>query len=227
MIIPVLREQQRINGLIEHLQGQGSGGKGQDQHELEIIVVDGDAEGSTIAAITDQQVIAFTTIKGRGAQLAAGASRATGDIILLLHADTRLPDDGLGMIADAVAGGAVWGAFRLGIDAPGLAYRIIERSVDLRCRLFTLPYGDQAIFVTSSGLTEIGGMPAFPLMEDVALAQRLARAGHRFSLLNTRVRSSPRRWQQDGIARRTLRNWLLLLRYLCGADPSALAKEYR
>ena len=226
VIIPVLHEQERISGLIEHLKGQGARGKGQEKHGFEIIVVDGDQQGSTIATIVDHEVIGITATKGRGNQLAAGAEVATGSIILMLHADTLLPDGGLQAVTGAVANGADWGAFRLGIDSPELAYRMIEWFVDLRCKLFALPYGDQAIFVTRTSLESIGGIPLLPLMEDVELARRLRKTGKRFTLLPQRVQTSPRRWQKDGILRRTLKNWLLLVRYLTGADPASLARRY-
>lgn len=219
VIIPVLHEQQRINQTLALLRGQAPA--------VEMIVVDGDSKGSTLQAITDQTIIGLTAQKGRGSQLAAGAAAATGEIILMLHADTRLPDTWLQMVGDAHAAGAAWGAFRLGIDAPGYPYRLIERTVDLRCNLFTLPYGDQAIFVTRSALKQSGGIPRLPLMEDVALCQQLGRSGQRFMLLPARVQTSARRWQQDGIIRRTLHNWWLLLRYLTGTDPTTLAKDYQ
>lgn len=219
IIIPVLHEQERINGLIEHLYSQ-------DQ-DCEIIVVDGDVKGSTIAALTNKQVTGFKANKGRGAQLAAGVEVSTGDIILMLHADTLLPDNAFQSIRSAVIQGATWGAFRLGIDAPSLSCRIIERAVDLRCKLFTLPYGDQAIFVTNTALQAIGGIPAIPLMEDVALARKLRKAGHAFTLLPDRVSTSARRWQRHGIVGATLSNWWFLCRYLLGIDPAKLAKQYR
>ena len=226
IIIPVLHEQERINGLIEHLKGQGAWVKGQEKHGLEIIVVDGDPQGSTTATIIDREVIGITATKGRGNQLAAGVEVATGSSILMLHADTLLPDNGLQAVTGAVANGTGWGAFRLGIDSPELAYRMIERFVDLRCKLFALPYGDQAIFVTRTALESIGGIPPLPLMEDVELARRLRTAGTHFTLLPQRVRTSARRWKNDGILRRTLKNWLLLLRYTAGADSKKLSRNY-
>jgi len=41
--------------------------------------------------------------------------------------------------------GVAGGAFRLRIDAPGRSLRIIERAVDIRSRVFQMPYGDQGI----------------------------------------------------------------------------------
>jgi len=220
VVIPVLHEQDQINGIIRHLRSIDP--------DVEIIVVDGDPGGSTIAVIADGTVFRLgSSIKGRGNQLAAGTATASGDILVMLHADTFLPSHAFSSILAAISRGADWGAFRLGIDATSPSYRLIERFVDLRCTLFELPYGDQAIFVSRSALQDIGGIPAIPLMEDVALARTLRQAGFRFTILPERVRTSPRRWQQDGIVRRTLCNWLLLLRYLFGADPRKLANQYR
>lgn len=218
VIIPTLYEQERINGLIRQMRYQ-------DQ-DCEIIVVDGDPDGSSTAVITDPAVICLTASKGRGMQLAAGVALATGDVVLMLHADTALPDNGLGLIVDAVRQGTCWGAFRLGIAARGIGYRVIEQMVDIRCRLFSLPYGDQAVFVTRSRLEQAGGVPNIPLMEDVALARSLMQHCGPCKLLPLRVQTSPRRWQQDGILKRTVKNWWLLARYLSGADPADLAKEY-
>ena len=220
VIIPVLHEQERINELISRLRGM-------KEEPFEIIVVDGDPGGTTISNILDQSVVTMIAVQGRGNQLAAGAARATGEIILMVHADTILPDNGLPMVSDAVIDGTDWGAFRLGIDAPAISFRLIERLVDLRCKLFTLPYGDQAIFVTRAALDGGGGIPAIPLMEDVALVRNLFRSGKRFSLLPQRVQTSAQRWQKDGILKRTLGNWWLLLRYLSGTDPDQLTQEYR
>jgi len=219
VIIPVLGEQLRINGVMDHLS--------QVAPDSEIIVVDGDPAGSTLAVITDTRVIRLAAPQGRGSQLSAGAGRATGPILLMLHADTRLPGNALSSIRSAVAGDADWGAFRLGIADQGTAFRIIERAVDLRCKAFSLPYGDQAIFATRKALDAAGGIPAIPLMEDVALALRLKRAGQRFRLLDDRVSTSARRWRKDGIFRRTVCNWWLLLRFLAGADCGNLERKYR
>jgi rSAM/selenodomain-associated transferase 2 len=219
VIIPVLHEQERINGLIDHLRTQDA--------NCEIIVVDGDPAASTLSVIIDPGTILLRAPKGRGNQLAAGASIATGDIILMLHADTLLPGNAFQTIQTAVALGANWGAFRLGINAAGILFRIIEFIVTLRCKLLTLPYGDQAIFVTRTALQKIGGIPAIPLMEDVELARRLCRTSQMFSLLPERVSTSARRWQTDGIVRRTLGNWWLLLRYLCGTHPEHLSDSYQ
>ncbi|MDD3295270.1 MAG: TIGR04283 family arsenosugar biosynthesis glycosyltransferase [Geobacteraceae bacterium] len=218
VIIPALREQSRINGVIERITEAAP--------DCEVIVVDGDPKGTTISTISDTRVIRLSAPQGRGYQLSAGVEIASGAIILMLHADSRLPANAIASIRDAVTRGADWGAFRLGIDNGRMAFRLIERAVDLRCGLFSLPYGDQGIFATTKALSAAGGIPRIPLMEDLELSLRLKRAGQRFALLEDRISTAARRWLKDGVFRRTIRNWWLLLRYLTGTDPEVLAGKY-
>jgi len=84
-----LNEQARINALIEHVLGQGFDGT------YEIIFVDGDPHGGTIKVVQDSDVVCMISARGRGRQMNVGAARASGDILLFLHADTMLPADGL------------------------------------------------------------------------------------------------------------------------------------
>ncbi len=219
VIIPVLNEHEHINTVIGQLRLMDSA--------VEIIVVDGDSSGSTANLISDNSVIKIIAAKGRGNQLAAGAVLAKGDILLMLHADTLLPGSAFEAIREIMENGATWGAFRLGIDSSFHPYRIIERVVDLRCTIFKLPYGDQGIFLQRGALDAVGGVPPIPLMEDVELVRRLNNAGYRFGLLKERVITSPRRWKRDGILKRTVHNWSLMLRYFAGADPKFLASKYQ
>jgi hypothetical protein len=46
-------------------------------------------------------------------------------------------------------------------------------------------------------------------------------------LLAGPVHISPRRWQQHGVLRQTLRNWQLLAALSLGASPDRLAAQYR
>ncbi|CAH2031487.1 TIGR04283 family arsenosugar biosynthesis glycosyltransferase [Trichlorobacter ammonificans] len=218
VIIPVLFEAERINDAVEQVRRYAD--------DTEIIVVDGDPAGSTLSATADTRIVHLIAPPGRGSQLAAGVRAAHGDLLLLLHADTLLPADAFASLRRAAAAGADWGSFRLGIDAIGAGWRLMERIIDLRCRLFSLPYGDQAIFLTRDAIERIGGIPEIPLMEDVALVRSLKCCRLRGILLPERVRTSPRRWQRDGIVRRSLKNWWLLLRYLAGTPPERLAREY-
>jgi hypothetical protein len=113
-------------------------------------------------------------------------------------------------------------AFRLRIDAPRAVYRLVEWGTNLRSRWLGLPYGDQGLVVSRATYRAAGGYPPWPLLEDVALVSVLARTvGVR--LLPADLLVSAGRWERDGVLRRTLAGWWLLLRYALGAAPERLA----
>lgn len=222
IIIPVLNEADRINGLIAHLRGLPG------QEKIEIIVVDGSAQGDTIGAIGDRQVRCLSAAAGRARQMNAGAAAATGEILIFLHADTELPEEAPALIDHALGQpGIVGGAFDLGIRSNRLALKIIAAVASRRSRLARIPYGDQAIFMRRDFFLQIGGWPDIPLMEDVALMRQVKNAGGQISIIPRRVSTSPRRWEQEGVLRTTLRNWILLVSYYLGVAPEKLARHYR
>jgi rSAM/selenodomain-associated transferase 2 len=161
---------------------------------------------------------------GRGGQLDAGARAARGDWIVFLHADTRLEAGWREAILHLPAS-CPGGAFRFAVDSPRAGFRLVEWGVGWRCRLFALPYGDQALFARREAYVRAGGFPHLPLMEDVAFVRRLRREG-RLALLGPRAFTSPRRWERRGIPATTLRNLWFLARYLAGRSPEKLAREY-
>ena len=101
--------------------------------------------------------------------------------------------------------GTVGGCFRQSIDAPGFRYRLLEWGNALRVKACTWAYGDQGIFVRREIFEQIGGFPTLGLMEDLYFMKRLKRTG-RFALLDAKIHTSPRRWEQAGIIRQTARN---------------------
>lgn len=158
----------------------------------------------------------------------AGAAMATGEILIFLHADTRLPRQALELINQAMTRQAlIGGAFDLRIDTERLILKIIARIASLRSRLTRIPFGDQAIFIRSDYFHQMGGYPEIPLMEDVALMRRIKRAGGRVGFIPEPVITSARRWELEGILYTTLRNWILLSAYTLGAEPDKLAKYYK
>ena len=163
---------------------------------------------------------------GRGAQMNAGARRATAPWLLFLHADSRLPA-GWADTFERVASDSsiVGGWFRFALDAPDWQARVIERLVAVRVRLWTLPYGDQGLFVRRDVFAALGGFREWPLMEDVDFVRRLARAGRVVGLPLPLV-TSARRWQQDGWFRRSARNLTLVALYSLGVAPARLARWY-
>lgn len=193
----------------------------------EVVVADGGSTDATAEIARAHGARVTVAQAGRGPQMNAGAQAARGGVLVFLHADTALPADAAGRIAAALADPrVVGGAFSLGIDSTDPRLGAIARAANLRTRLTGVPYGDQALFVRRGAFAAAGGFPAVPIMEDVALARALKRLG-RVVLLPTRVRTSARRWEREGIVRTTLRNAALIGLYLLGVPPVRLARWYR
>jgi rSAM/selenodomain-associated transferase 2 len=169
------------------------------------------------------EVVWIVAPRGRATQMNAAAAASTGDWILFLHADTRLPSAWRQAIASAEAHAVVAGCFRFALDAPGLAARAIAVGVRVRVALFALPYGDQALFVRRDVFRALGGYTALPIMEDVDLVRRLKAHG---GMLRSPLRAitSARRWQRDGWLRRTMLNVVLIALFHAGVEPSVLAR---
>lgn len=220
-IIPVLNEASLINNMVQHLHQLSL------QYDSEIIVVDGDAEATTLRYIQEKQVKKEVSPKGRGTQMNKGASIAGGDVFLFLHTDTELPADALGLISsvleEPVCGG---GAFDLGIKSDRFIFRLIEKIVSLRSRITNIPYGDQAIFIRREVFKQLGGYREIPIMEDVEIMRRMKKTGYTVRIIPEKVWTSPRRWDREGVLYCTLRNWTLMTLYLLGWDPEKLAKYY-
>lgn len=222
IIIPVLNEQDQICRILSAIFQQAFPGK------LEVIVVDGSKEGTTLCCIKNQAVIPLMSAPGRGCQMNSGARIACGRILLFLHCDTRLPEGGLAAVQTVMQNPSVKaGAFDLSIDGKGLFYRMVERTASVRSRLTKIPYGDQAIFIRKNYFHRMGQYREIPIMEDVDLMQRIKQDNGRITFLNTRVSTSPRRWEEEGKVYGTLRNWVISVLYLWGTKPEKLAAVYK
>jgi rSAM/selenodomain-associated transferase 2 len=216
VVIPTLNEAERIGPLISATRDVG---------ECEIVVVDGGSTDATrdYAAGADR---VLSTPRGRAVQQNAGAAASSGDVLLFLHADCRLQPGAFEAVTVALQDArAVGGCFRQRIDAAGWRYRLLERGNALRVKLWNWAYGDQGIFVRRDVFVELGGFPELKLMEDLYLMKRLKKRG-RIIQVTPPLIVSPRRWQQTGILRQTLRNWTLLALAGCGVSPNRLARFY-
>jgi rSAM/selenodomain-associated transferase 2 len=151
----------------------------------------------------------------------AGAAVATGDALLFLHADTRLPPDADALVAAALAR-RDWGRFDVRIDGRSPLLPVIAWFMNQRSRLTGIATGDQAIFVRREVFP---GFPEIALMEDVAFSVAM-KARARPACLRQRVTTSGRRWDEGGALRTLLLMWRLRLAYFLGAAPEKLARRY-
>lgn len=232
VVVPVWNEAEGINDTVAHLYSVAEGCVLAAQ--VQVVVSDGHPGRTTLRAVQDRRVKCVASPPGRGAQMNAGARAADGDVLFFVHADTRLPAGAFDHLLKALSGGLAYaGAFDLEIDTTGLAVHealalgVIARFARLRSRLERKPYGDQTLFMTRDDFHRVGGFAEIPVMEDVAMHRRILELGEDIVILPQRVGTSPRRWLEEGMVSRTLRNWRLRLRYALGADPRDLAADYR
>ncbi|MEH2094699.1 TIGR04283 family arsenosugar biosynthesis glycosyltransferase [Nostoc sp.] len=199
----------------------------QSRLNIEVILVDGGSQDDTVAIAQSLGVKVISSSPGRAVQMNAGAVTSGGEILLFLHADTRLPTGFDEMICTALQQpGTVAGAFNLRIDAPLLSLRWVELGVKWRSHFCQMPYGDQAIFLTKESFQQIGGFPELPIMEDFELIRRLKTIG-RIVIISTPVITSARRWLQKGVFKTTLLNQLVIIAYLLGVSPERIRTWYR
>lgn len=193
---------------------------------VEVIVADGGSTDATIEVAEEAGCRVLQFLPGRAGQLNAGAEAAGGDILLFLHADSRLPEGFAEAVREALDRTHVAaGAFRLHIDGPERALRWIEWGVQLRARVFQMPYGDQALFMKADTFHAAGGFPDVPIMDDFALVRRLRRLG-RIVVLPQPVVTSARRWYALGPWRTMWINQKVIVGYYLGVPLERLARWY-
>jgi rSAM/selenodomain-associated transferase 2 len=219
IILPVLNEETQIVRCLRLLQPWRG-------LEGELIVVDGGSSDRTVALAEPLADRILVSPKGRALQMNAGAREASGDILWFLHADSVPPADAIQQIRAALANSnRHWGRFDVRLSGRQPLLRVVETLMNLRARWTGIATGDQGVFVRRAAFEQVGGFPAIPLMEDIALSRRLRRCGWPVRL-RQRLQTSSRRWERDGILRTILLMWRLRLAYFLGADPARLARSY-
>lgn len=196
----------------------------------EVIVVDGGSRDRTLTVAENAGVEIIETSPGRGHQLRAGAKRARFPWLLFLHADTELGPGwesaaasfmdkvDLGRIPPAAA------AFRFRLADDGWKPRALEAAVAVRCALFRMPYGDQALLIPRALYDTIGGFSEQPLMEDIDIVRRIGR--RRLHMLRADAITSAIRYRREGYGKRILRNQACLALYTVGVAPERIAAIY-
>ena len=216
VILPVLNEAGILDAALTGVLEQGPD---------EIVVVDGGSDDATRDIVRNHpRIRLLDTARGRAAQMNAGAAEARSDILLFLHADTRLPPQALSHVRAAIQAGHLWGRFDVRLDGARPAYRVIERCMNLRSALTGIATGDQAIFVRRDVFERLGGYARLRSWR-TSSCPRVSNAGSA-RRVRAPVVTSARRWEQHGILRTVLRMWRLRLLYWLGMSPARLARWY-
>lgn len=216
IIVPVLNEEGMISSLLDALAPLSA----------EVIVVDGGSRDRTREIAAHKQATLVSSRPGRAQQMNHGARIAQGNVFLFLHADTRLPDSALEDIRGALRNPqCVGGRFDVRLDGDRWMLRVIGTMITIRSRLTRVATGDQAIFVRKEIFQSMRGFPEIPLMEDIAFCRRLKKRG-KVACLRSRVMTSARRWEKEGVWRTILKMWALRSLFLMGVSPFRLKRFY-
>lgn len=217
IIIPTLNEATTIRTVAASLKELGG--------DLEVIVADGGSADDTVRLARAGNLRVIETARGRGKQMNAGARAANGDVLLFLHADTRLPSGALAMIETLLRDERVCGGnFSLLFDGGTREARLLTWLYPL-LRLGGMCYGDSAIFIRRNVFEQLGGYRDFPIFEDCDLYRRMRRVGT-FVRLPAWAVTSSRRF--EGRFVRTFALWATMqVLYWLGVDPNRLARWYK
>lgn len=216
VVVPTLEEAGEVTALLDHL-----------AEFDEVVIADGGSADDTcaLAACHPRGPLLVHTDRGRARQLNAGAAAARGEVLVFLHADTRLPSGAAGLIERALRNPSVLGGnFALRFDGGDRFSALLSRWYALQRRLGVY-YGDSVLWCRREVFDMLGGFRELPIMEDYDFVRKLERAGRTLCLPGPAV-TSARRWRQHGLAR-TVGAWVLIRwLYLAGVCPDRLARLY-
>lgn len=220
IIIPLLNEAEQMPELLQHLHDWRCRG-------AEIIVVDGGSSDHSDEMAESENFTVLRSKPGRAQQMNAGARLARGNVLLFLHADTRLPEGADQLVMESLNSGEYcWGRFDVRISGQAPMLGVVAGMMNLRSRLTGIATGDQSIFVDRLTFLDLGGYADQPLMEDIEISQRLKNLSPPITL-RQRVTTSGRRWLDKGIWRTIWLMWRLRWAYWRGVPATKLVEEYR
>ena len=218
IIIPVFNEADNIVASLRRLQNYRFQGH-------EVIVVDGGSRDNTFDCAVGLVDKLLMSKSGRAMQMNIGAEQATGDVLVFLHVDTELPHLANKLIIDVMKNNHQWGRFNVQLSGQHVLFRVIESMMNWRSCLTGIATGDQVIFVQRAVFGQVGTYPEIKLMEDIELSKRLKPFG-KPACIETRVITSSRKWEKNGIVKTVLLMWRLRLLYFFGVSANKLSSQY-
>ena len=215
VIIPTLNEADNIVACLRSIRDQAVA--------AEIVVVDGGSSDETVR-LAEPLATVIPGPRGRARQMNLGASHATGDVFVFLHADSRLHPAALAYLDHIMRDPrVVGGTFTLWFDTDHRVLRFFAWMTHFTVGF--LRYGDQGIIVRRTVYDALGGFAAIPLMDDVDFLRRMWRMGET-AVIPLPVTTSARRFLARGIVRQEALNVALVVAWMLGAQPDTLARWY-
>ena len=188
----------------------------------ELIVSDGGSTDKTKSIAYEAGAVVVEGPSGRGLQISNGIDKSLGDWILILHADTSLSMDwSLKILQKTDKSFAYY--FKLKFKSRSLFARILEFWAHIRSKFLGLPYGDQGLFIHRDLLNSVGEFPKVPIMEDVALADKLK---GKMRPLNIQAHTSAEKYHKNGWLRQSMINFFIFTQYRLGKATCRLYNLY-
>lgn len=220
IVVPMRNEAATLPSLLEHLKQIGQ------QPGIEVLLVDGGSEDNSVALARAAGFEVAQSQPGRAVQMNTGAGIARGQLLVFLHADTRLPlIDLTGLGQHLQARSQTWGRFDVRIAGRSRWLPMVATMMNLRSRVTGIATGDQCLFVTRTAFEQVGGFPLQALMEDIEICARLKRQSRPLCLRHKAI-TSGRRWDEYGTWRTIGLMWRLRWAYWRGEQPGQLWARY-
>lgn len=219
VLMPTLHEERALPGTLDHVTALPG--------RWEVVVADGGSSDATVAIARAHPVGARVVHAhgGRAAQCNAAARTARGDVLVVLHADSRLPADAYASLAQAAREGAVGGNFALRFDGGGAFARVLGQVYRFQ-RRHGYYYGDSSVWVRREAFVRLGGHREIPIMDDYDFVRRMEGLGATLCLPGPALTSS-RRWRAMGVPRTVLAWFAIRWLYAAGVSPERLVRLYR
>jgi rSAM/selenodomain-associated transferase 2 len=213
VIVPAFDEEAELPGLFDHLDRLDG--------DWEVLLADGGSRDRTVEIARERGATVVGEGAHRAGQLNAAAGRARGEILVFLHADSRLP---AGAFASLRATRAAGGNFALRFGGGDRFARVLTRAYAFQ-RRFGFYYGDSTIWLRPGTFTALGGFRDLPIMDDYDLVRRMEKRFDTACLPGPGI-TSPRRWRAMGIPRTLVTWWAIRLLFVAGVPAHRLAGLY-
>lgn len=221
VIIPCFNDAAALRDCLAGLSGHSQ--------DVEIIVADAsDTPECLELAESLGATVVHCSQRGRGPQMNAGAAAAKGDVLIFNHCDTALQPAHLQAIHHCMLPGRpniLAGAFYKSTPHHYPLVAWADSTIRWWMREWGIIYGDQTMFFRRDHFLKLGGFPDLPLMEDVAMSQKMRAAGG-LQFLDPPVETSLRRFQKHGYLRTRLLNFLLVWLFQLGVPAEKLYRWY-